>query len=98
MTTTVPRLSAALPVAQGKARPTPRIIQFGEGNFLRAFFDWKVDRLNEAAGADWGVVVVRPKASGATGQDRTRSARKSTAARKKTRRLYAASAPPLRCP
>ncbi|SIS91808.1 tagaturonate reductase [Insolitispirillum peregrinum] len=64
MTTTFPRLSAALPVAQGKARPTPRIIQFGEGNFLRAFFDWKVDRLNEATGADWGVVVVRPIAGG----------------------------------
>ena len=24
-----------------------RIIQFGEGNFLRAFVDWQIDLLNE---------------------------------------------------
>lgn len=45
---------------KGRPRPTPRIVQFGEGNFLRAFFDWKVDRLNEKRGGDWGVIVVRP--------------------------------------
>ncbi|GAA0554083.1 tagaturonate reductase [Rhizomicrobium palustre] len=45
-------------------RPTPRILQFGEGNFLRAFVDWKIDRMNEKAGSDWGVVVVRPIAGG----------------------------------
>ena len=54
----MPRLDAAY--LHDRPRPTPRIIQFGEGNFLRAFFDWKVDRLNEATGGDWGVVVVRP--------------------------------------
>ncbi len=54
----MPRLGAAH--LDDRPRPTPRIVQFGEGNFLRAFFDWKVDRLNEAAGGDWGVVVVRP--------------------------------------
>ncbi|MEF2072737.1 tagaturonate reductase [Consotaella aegiceratis] len=48
----------------GRSRPTPRILQWGEGNFLRAFVDWKIDRLNEAAGSDWGVVVVRPIAGG----------------------------------
>ena len=48
----------------GRRRPTPRILQFGEGNFLRAFVDWKIDRMNEAAGTDWGVVVVRPIAAG----------------------------------
>ncbi len=48
----------------GRPRPTPRILQFGEGNFLRAFVDWKIDRLNEAAGSDFGVVVVRPIAGG----------------------------------
>ncbi len=37
-----------------------RIIQFGEGNFLRAFFDWQIDLLNERTGLDAGVVVVRP--------------------------------------
>ncbi|KZK88574.1 Altronate oxidoreductase [Pseudovibrio sp. Ad46] len=44
----------------GRPRPTPRVIQFGEGNFLRAFMDWKIDRMNENAGTDFGVVVVRP--------------------------------------
>ncbi|AEV39686.1 tagaturonate reductase (altronate oxidoreductase) (plasmid) [Pseudovibrio sp. FO-BEG1] len=44
----------------GRPRPTPRVIQFGEGNFLRAFMDWKIDRMNERAGTDFGVVVVRP--------------------------------------
>ncbi|SJZ54855.1 tagaturonate reductase [Consotaella salsifontis] len=48
----------------GRARPTPRILQWGEGNFLRAFFDWKVDRMNEVSGGDWGVIVVRPIAGG----------------------------------
>ncbi len=49
---------------KGRKRPTPRIVQFGEGNFLRAFFDWKVDRLNEKLDADWGVVIVKPIAGG----------------------------------
>lgn len=44
----------------GRTRPTERIIQFGEGNFLRAFMDWKVDRMNEDCGTDYGIVVVRP--------------------------------------
>ncbi|NUB06899.1 tagaturonate reductase [Azospirillum sp. Vi22] len=53
------RLNASF--LNGRPRPTTtRIVQFGEGNFLRAFFDWKVDRLNEATGGDWGVTVVRP--------------------------------------
>lgn len=56
------RLNAAF--LKGRPRPTPRIVQFGEGNFLRAFFDWKVDRLNEATGSDWGITVVRPIAGG----------------------------------
>lgn len=29
------------------ARYPERIIQFGEGNFLRAFVDWQIDLLNE---------------------------------------------------
>jgi tagaturonate reductase len=48
----------------GRPRPRPRILQFGEGNFLRAFVDWKIDRMNEAGNLDWGVVVVRPIAGG----------------------------------
>ena len=50
--------------AGGRPRPRPRILQFGEGNFLRAFVDWKIDLMNEAGGLDWGVVVVRPIAGG----------------------------------
>jgi tagaturonate reductase len=47
-----------------RKRPTERIVQFGEGNFLRAFLDWKIDLLNERIGGDWGAVVVRPIAGG----------------------------------
>lgn len=43
----------------GRPRPTPRILQFGGGNFLRGFIDWKIDRMNQAAGTDWGIVILR---------------------------------------
>lgn len=37
-----------------------RIIQFGEGNFLRAFIDWQIDLLNQHTDLNAGVVIVRP--------------------------------------
>ena len=37
-----------------------RVIQFGEGNFLRCFFDWQLDIINEKTGLNAGVTVVRP--------------------------------------
>jgi tagaturonate reductase (EC 1.1.1.58) len=37
-----------------------RILQFGEGNFLRAFVDWQIDLLNEHTDLNAGVVIVRP--------------------------------------
>ena len=37
-----------------------RVIQFGEGNFLRAFVDWMINDLNNNAGFDAGVAVVQP--------------------------------------
>jgi tagaturonate reductase len=37
-----------------------RIMQVGQGNFLRAFFDWQIDVLNERCGLDAGIVIVRP--------------------------------------
>jgi tagaturonate reductase len=37
-----------------------KVIQFGEGNFLRAFLDWQIDHLNEETDFNAGVVVVRP--------------------------------------
>jgi tagaturonate reductase len=39
---------------------TERIIQFGEGNFLRAFANWMVHEMNKKANFDAGVVVVQP--------------------------------------
>ncbi|MDR2937561.1 MAG: tagaturonate reductase [Prevotellaceae bacterium] len=42
-----------------KTRPE-RIIQFGEGNFLRAFVDWIVWNMNEKADFNSSVVVVQP--------------------------------------
>lgn len=38
-----------------------KFLQFGQGNFLRGFFDWQVDLLNERSGLNAGVVVVRPR-------------------------------------
>ncbi len=37
-----------------------KILQIGEGNFLRCFIDWQVDILNEQKGLDAGVVIARP--------------------------------------
>ncbi|MFY0651744.1 MAG: tagaturonate reductase [Cyclobacteriaceae bacterium] len=37
-----------------------RILQFGEGNFLRAFANWMIHKMNKEAGFDAGVVVVQP--------------------------------------
>lgn len=52
---TLPRLQRegafALPI---------RVLQFGQGNFLRGFVDWQLDVLNERCGLDFGVVIVRP--------------------------------------
>ena len=38
-----------------------RILQFGEGNFLRAFVDYAVDVANEENGFDGSVAVVMPR-------------------------------------
>ena len=39
---------------------TERIIQFGEGNFLRAFVDWIVQQMNDKVEFDSSIVVVQP--------------------------------------
>ncbi|MDM5200890.1 tagaturonate reductase [Fictibacillus enclensis] len=41
-----------------------KVLQFGEGNFLRAFADWQIRELNEKAGFNGSVVVVQPRGSG----------------------------------
>ena len=45
--------------AQKTIRPE-RIIQFGEGNFLRAFVDWIIYNMNEKTDFNGSVVVVQP--------------------------------------
>ena len=41
-----------------------KIIQFGEGNFLRAFVDWIVYNMNQKTDFNGSVVVVQPLANG----------------------------------
>ncbi len=42
-----------------KQRPI-KVLQFGEGNFLRAFVDYMIDILNEKTDFDGGVAIVKP--------------------------------------
>ena len=46
-----------------KDRPV-RILQYGEGNFLRAFVDWIVDILNEKSDFNGSVMQVQPLKQG----------------------------------
>lgn len=41
-----------------------KVVQFGEGNFLRAFVDWFIDEMNEKQVFNGSVVVVQPLANG----------------------------------
>lgn len=41
-----------------------RVIQFGEGNFLRAFVDWMIHKMNQEGLFNGRVVVVQPRGSG----------------------------------
>ena len=44
-----------------KARTyTEKVIQFGEGNFLRAFVDWIIWKTNQKTDFNASVVVVQP--------------------------------------
>ena len=43
--------------------PRPiKIVQFGDGVFLRGFIDWMVQRMNDKAGFAGGVCVIKPQA------------------------------------
>ena len=45
----------------GSMKQTPvKIMQFGEGNFLRAFVDWMINRINSKGLFEGSVVVVQP--------------------------------------
>ena len=37
-----------------------RVVQFGEGNFLRAFVDYMIDITNEEGGFDGDIVLIKP--------------------------------------
>ena len=41
-----------------------RIIQFGEGGFLRGFVDWMIQKLNDSGKFSGNVVVVQPIENG----------------------------------
>jgi tagaturonate reductase len=41
-----------------------KVLQFGEGNFLRAFVDWQIDKMNKDADFNGSVVVVQPIENG----------------------------------
>ncbi|SFC46519.1 tagaturonate reductase [Zunongwangia mangrovi] len=49
------KLTEALPI---------KVVQFGEGNFLRAFVDYIIDKLNKEANFNAGVAVIQPLAGG----------------------------------
>ena len=69
-----PKLSAQLlagehpfPAELGVTRPEPlpeRVLQFGEGNFLRAFVDWMIDSMNARGLFRGRAVLVQPIANG----------------------------------
>lgn len=41
-----------------------KVLQFGEGNFMRAFVDWMIDILNEKSGFNGDVQIIQPIAKG----------------------------------
>jgi tagaturonate reductase len=59
----LPKLNAAFLGSAPNHRPE-RILQFGEGGFLRGFVDWMIHRLNQRGLFEGSVVVVQPLATG----------------------------------
>ena len=45
-----------------------KIMQFGEGNFLRAFVEWILQDLNDKGAIDASVAVVQPMPFGRVGE------------------------------
>jgi tagaturonate reductase len=58
-----PRLGAALRLHPRNDAPE-RVLQFGEGNFLRAFVDWMLHRMNAGGFFSGRAVLVQPIARG----------------------------------
>lgn len=44
----------------GVKKYSNKVIQFGEGNFLRCFIDWQLDIINEKTDLGAGIFIVRP--------------------------------------
>lgn len=49
--------------ARAQSRPI-KVVQFGEGNFLRAFVDWIIQRLNTESDFNGNVAIVQPLPEG----------------------------------
>jgi tagaturonate reductase len=56
-------MKSILDVKKPVDRPV-KVLQYGEGNFLRAFVDWHFDILNEKTDFDGNIVIVQPLAHG----------------------------------
>ncbi len=41
-----------------------KVIQFGEGNFLRAFVDWMIQKMNDEGDYNGGIAIVQPLENG----------------------------------
>ena len=50
-------------LVEGYKHYPEKVLQFGEGNFLRAFVDWQIAVLNETTDFNGSVVVVQPRGS-----------------------------------
>ena len=44
-----------------------KILQFGEGNFLRAFVDWQIDIANEKGVMNAGIAICKPRPASGEG-------------------------------
>lgn len=74
----LPRLNSAVvdemhklvpqPRAKQMSRLPERVVQFGEGVFLRGFVDWMIDQMNRAGMFNGRVVVVQPLPRGTVDQ------------------------------
>ena len=75
MAESVPKLNrASLPTAVAATGQPPtdvdflslpeRVVQFGEGGFLRGFVDWMIEQLNLQRAFNGRVAVVQPIATG----------------------------------
>lgn len=51
-------------LVEGFKKYPEKVLQFGEGNFLRAFVDWQIDVMNKEVDFNGSVVVVQPLGQG----------------------------------